>query len=110
MKERFRTIYSTVHDTLILDQANMYLLASAIAITGLDYLIVRLQPVAENSQHFGRLNISPLIYLLIVICVNTALAVFSFGREKEISYLLLSANIILALLVFVLEIFYLTSL
>jgi hypothetical protein len=73
-----------------------------------DELIWKSILVNRDLFIYEHLGIYPMRYLVVVLLINTSLGLFSYEKEKEISYLLLSANIVVSLLIFVLEIFYLS--
>jgi hypothetical protein len=63
--------------------------------------------VNRDVAVYLKFSIYPVKLLGIMLVLNTALALFSYFKEKEISYLLFMANIILVVFTLVLEIFYL---
>lgn len=56
-----------------------------------------------------RISIYPIKLLAIMLLVNTLLAIFAHTKEKEIGYFLFISNILLNVLVFILETFYLLN-
>ena len=92
------------------DYINLYLISASVLIFVINYLIWRISLVEKDIfiQSLGGLY--PIKYLLLAYIINGSLALFSYEKEKEIGYLLFSANLFLGILVLILEIFYLISL
>ncbi|MCL5411066.1 MAG: hypothetical protein M1324_04485 [Patescibacteria group bacterium] len=108
MRNYFSDGWVTIKKALFDDKVNFYLFAGTIAVVVTDALIWRGILTKRDLFIYEHLGIYPLRYLMIVLLINTTLALFSYDKEKEISYLLLSASVVVSLLVFVLEIFYLS--
>lgn len=92
------------------DRLNLYLLGGAILFFGADLLIWSLKLRYESIYIQSISGVYPIRFLVIILSINSLLAIFSSNKEKEISYLLLGANIFLTALIFVLEMFYFINL
>ena len=92
------------------DYVNLYLISAGILIFLVNYLIWKLSLVEKDIFIQGLGGLYPIKYLFLTYVINGSLALFSYEKEKEIGYLLFSANLFLGILVLVLEIFYLISL
>lgn len=56
-----------------------------------------------------RITLYPIKLLALMLGINTLLAIFAHGKEKEIGYFLFISNILINILVFALEVFYILS-
>lgn len=92
------------------DYINLYLISGNILIFLVNYLIWKLKLVDRDIYIQSLGGLYPIKYLAIVFLINGFLALFSYEKEKEISYLLFSANLFVGILILVLEMFYLISL
>ena len=92
------------------DSINLYLLSGNILILLIDYFLWRIRLVDRDLFIQTLSGLYPMKYLSIVFIINIFLALFSYEKEREISYLLFAANIFIGILIFVLEIFYIVSL
>lgn len=109
MKNYFSDGWAAIKKALFDDRVNFYLISASAVLFLTNFLIWRGVISKRYLSIYEHLGIYPLRYLVIVLLLNTTLALFSYDKEKEISYLLLSANIAVSLLIFVLEIFYLSN-
>lgn len=101
---------SLFKQAIINDYINLYILSVTIILYLLDYLIWKLY-LANRDIYIQTLGgIYPIRFLVIVFVINTFLAIFSYEREKEMSYLLFSATAFIGILVLILEMFYFISL
>lgn len=110
MKQHITNSYSFLKDALFDDVLDRYLLFSSIFLFLLDYFIWQRFLVGESIYVLLRISIYPIKYLAIIMVLNTFLAISAHEKEKEVGYLLLIGNIIVGVLIFILEIFYLTHL
>ncbi len=110
MKNYFKDGWLGIKKALFEDFINLYLFSATIFLALVDVLIWKLVLSTKDLFIFYGMGIYPIRYLMILLLINTTLGLFSYDKEKEISYLLLSANIMAAILVLVLEIFYLFNL
>ncbi|MEK9156433.1 MAG: hypothetical protein AAB360_04045 [Patescibacteria group bacterium] len=101
--------FDLVKRSLFLDRINFNILIIILTVGGFNLLIWKLRLGQEGAVAFQQLRIAPLPYLGIVALINLLLAVASYDREKEISYLLLSTTLFVTLLIFGLETFYLVN-
>jgi hypothetical protein len=99
-----------IKKALFVDIVDRYLLIASLFLFLTNYLIWRHWFLSGMYPIFLRVNIYPVKYLAIVIALNTLLSISAYEKEKEVGYVLLMGNIIVGLLCFTLEIFYLTHL
>lgn len=110
MRNYFADGWSVFKRALFSDYINLYLFSATIILFMADYLIWKFG-LGNRDIYITVLNgLYPVKYLAVILILNTPLAIFSYDKEKEMSYLLFSANIFIALLVLVLELFYLFNL
>ena len=109
MKDYVQDFKSTIKP-FFTDRINLYLLGTAVVLFVADFIIWTTKLRYESIYIQSISGVYPIRFLVIILSVNSILAIFSSNKEKEISYLLLGANIFLSLLIFVLEIFYFVSL
>lgn len=109
MKNYFGESLLVMKKALFSDKLNLTFLLSTIIVAFVDFIIWRARLEIPDLFVYTGFNIYPVQYLAIVLIINTLMAIFSYSKEKEISYLLLCTNIFLVLLVLVLEIFYLKN-
>jgi hypothetical protein len=107
VKNYFSDGWMAIKRALIDDKVNFYLFSATVASFLTNFLIWRSTLLQRQIYIYDYLGVYPMRYLVIVLLINTTLALFSYDKEKEISYLLMAANIAVSLLMFVLEIFYL---
>lgn len=107
MKNYFSDGFAAIKKALFEDYINLCLFSATIFLAVIDVVIWKVILSKRDIFIFNGMGIYPIRYLMILLLINTTLAMFSFEKEKEISYLLLAANIMATLLVFILEIFYL---
>ena len=107
MKNYLSLGYQATIRALFRDNFNLIVLTSSIVLLAVDYFIWnwRLESAELYVVSIG--TIFPVQYLFVIWLINLILAVFSYDKEKEISYLLLSASCFVGLLVLILEIYYL---
>jgi hypothetical protein len=108
MANYFKKSYYFIHRVFFDDLVDRYLLAAGIIIFFTDFLIWRSYLATPDIYVFLRIDIYPIKFLAIVMGLNFLLSATAHDKEKEVGYLLLLGNVILAILIFVLEIFYLT--
>ena len=106
MKNYLKTIKKAIFE----DYLNLYLLSGSLFIFLVDYFLWKLKLVDKDLYIQGLSGLYPIKYLLVIYVLNSFLALFSYDKEKEISYLLFAANIFIGILILVLEIFYIISL
>ena len=107
MKKYFSTGWQTVCEALFKDKWNLFFSISMLIIFLADLFIWKIFLQKFDLYVITLSGIYPVKYLAIILFINLFLGIFSYSKEKEISYLLFSANVFLSLLVFILEIFYL---
>jgi hypothetical protein len=110
MKQYITNSYSFLKEALFDDILDRYLLLSSIILFLVDYLIWQSFFIGEPLSVLLRINIYPIKYLAIIMALNTLLSISAHDKEKEVGYLLLIGNIIVGILIFILEIFYLVHL
>jgi hypothetical protein len=93
----------------VFDKYTYLLLLLTVVLCFADYWIWKIFFVNRDFLVYQRIGIGPFRYLIIVVAINTFLAIFSYFKEKEIAYLFLSANILCGLLILALEIIYRNS-
>lgn len=106
MSETFKQRIDIFKRLFLGDRISIWLTGSMVGLVTADYLIWKRALDNPDIYIYLRIGIYPIKFLAIIVLLNTALAIFSFGKEKEIDYLLMSANVFIALLIMVLEIFY----
>lgn len=105
MKNYITTLKSILNDKIIL-----WLVAPLALFSMADFFIWTRRLRYEDIYVFSINGVYPVRFLGIIILINSILAFFSYDKEKEISYLLIGASIFIAILIFVLEVFYLVNL
>lgn len=110
MKKLIINFYLLFKKALYDDVLDRYLLLTGLVLSVLDFIVWRTTLTDKDLFVFLRVNIYPVKFLAVVLVLNTLLTVAAHDNEKEVGYLLLMGNIIACLLVFVLEIFYITQL
>jgi hypothetical protein len=105
MKNIFQTLKSVYADRL-----NIILFSAIIIVFVADFFIWRLRLRYEDIYIFTLNGVYPIRFLGIILLVNTFVSIFSYEKEKEISYLLFSASLFISILILVLEMFYLINL
>jgi len=109
VKNYFADGFGAIKKALFDDHVNLCLVSGTIILVLTDTIIWKYILAKRELFLYERLGIYPLRYLVIVLLINTTLGLFSYDKEKEISYLLLSASIGVSTLIFILEIFYLIN-
>ena len=104
-KHHMEDIKKSVKDNSL----SIYLFIASIVLFFVDLSIWRKFLSFPDIYIYNRIGIYPVKVLLIMIIVNTSLSLFSFKKEKEIGYLLLSGSVFIAILVLFLELFYLIN-
>jgi len=107
VKNYFKDGWTAIKQALFEDYINLYLFSGVLFLAVLDILIWKLVLSTRELFIFSGMGIYPIRYLMVILIINTTLGLFSYDKEKEITYLLLSANVMASVLVFILEIFYL---
>jgi len=107
MTNYFADFATRIRNVFWFEKLNRYLLIASLLFSLIILLIWRRYLTGEDMLVFTGFNLYPVQYLAVVLLINTVLSYFSYDKEKEISYLLLSANIFICFLFFCLEIFYL---
>lgn len=110
MKKYHQVIYNLIKRALFADRVNLILLLSIITLFGLNIAIWQINIKERLAELSWQLPLSPLNSLFLIFGLNLFLSLFSYDKEKEISWLLLGASLMAALLIFTLEIFYLLNL
>lgn len=110
MKNYITSSYHFLKSVLIDDLLDRYLLVSTFFIFLIDYLVWHFYLAKDNLFVFLRIDIYPVKYLFVIIIVNIILMISAHDNEKEVGYLLLLGNIVASILIFILELFYLTHL
>lgn len=109
MKNYFLSTGQMIKKAFIDDQINRYLFLSSFVLFVFDYLIWKSHLENQDIAVLSLNGLYPIKFIAIILVINTFLAGSSYEKEKEISYLLISASIFAALLIFVLEVFYLIN-
>jgi heme/copper-type cytochrome/quinol oxidase subunit 4 len=95
---------------LIDDRINLVFTIFSIIIYLIVFLIWHFSLRYKNMYIYSTSGIYPVRYLTIILPLNYFLGIISYRKEKEISYLLFGAGLFIALLLLILEIFYLINL
>jgi hypothetical protein len=109
MKNYVLSTFQLIKKAFFGDLVNRYLFLSSLLLFLFDYLIWKSRLENQAIAVFSLNGLYPIKFIAIIIVINTFLAASSYEKEKEMSYLLVSASILVALLIFVLEIFYLIN-
>ncbi|MFA5927003.1 MAG: hypothetical protein WCT32_01565 [Patescibacteria group bacterium] len=88
------------------DKEDVYLFLASILLTAFDLVLWKMYQFSETTAFLWRLSLSPIYFLLITIGINIVLSLFASDKDENISHLLLAANIFIATLILILEIFY----
>ena len=107
MKNYFKTGLSLLQEVAIRNYKTRYLFFSSIILAVIDYLIWKIMLSGPDIFVYIRISIYPIQYLTIILAINTFLAFIAYEKEREISYLLFMANLLVGGLILVLEFFYL---
>lgn len=110
MKQNIINLSVSIKQALIDDILDRYLLIVSLCLFLIDFFIWRFFLSSDSLYIFLKINVYPVKYLAVVIMINTFLTISAHEREKEVGYLLLLGNIIVGLLIFILEAFYLIHL
>lgn len=110
MKKNIFNSYFFIRQALFDDLLDRRLFIFSLILFFLDFYLWKSFLSTDSLYIFLRINIYPIKFLAIVMGLNTVLAVSAYDKEKEVGYLLLIGNIILGILIFALEIFYITHL
>jgi hypothetical protein len=110
MKQNFKSLFIFLKQSLIDDANNRWLFLTFFTLSLLSYIIWNKYLDSLDFYASPRIEVFPVKFLAIIIIINTALGLFSFRKEKEITYLLFIGNVLVSLLVVILEIFYLANL
>ena len=110
MKNYFLLTGQLIKKAFIDDSINRYLFLISFFLFLFDYLIWKSHLENQDIAVFSLNGLYPVKFIAIILVINTFLAGSSYEKEKEISYLLISASIFVALLIFILEFFYLINL
>jgi len=103
-------IFIAEYRDFFIDKLSRRLFFGSLVFALFDYIIWARYLNSPDVFIYLRLKIYPVQYMALILVINTILAIVSFKREKEISYLLLMANLIVGFLTLALEFFYLFNL
>jgi len=109
MKLKIQNFFIYLKAAIFDDRVDMALFFGSLIIGIVDYFIWKKYLDSPDVYIFVKSNVYPMKFLAIIFCVNTVLAIFAHDKEKEIGYLVFIGNVIVAALILVLEIFYLTN-
>jgi ABC-type transport system involved in multi-copper enzyme maturation permease subunit len=109
METKRQNLFSYLKTVFVYDAVNRILLVLIFLFSAAIYLIWSNYIVGNGINVFMKVQVNPIKFLFFVIIVNLLLSAFSYQKEKEISYLLMIGSIIVTILVFALEIFYLQN-
>ena len=107
MKSYFNSLGVFFKEFLIDDAVNRYLFPLTLVWFVADYLIWHIYLSSPDIVVAIKIGIYPVKLLLVVLVINSFLAISSYKKEKEITYLLLIGNLLSVALVLILEIYYL---
>jgi len=97
-------------EILIDDRINLVFTMLSLVVYLIVFLIWRFSLRYNDMYIYSISGIYPIRYLTIILPLNYFLGIFSYRKDKEISYLLLGAGLFIAILLLILEIFYLINL
>ena len=106
MKNYFFSLAGYLKEVLFDDIKNRYLFITTLILSLGSFFFWERFLAGGDIQIYTRITLYPVKYLALVLILNTLLSIFSYNKEREISYLLFVANIVLVLLTWALEIFY----
>ena len=107
MKQYIVSFANLIKASVWQDLIDRYLILASVTFFLVDWLIWRTRLASPDVYVYLGFGVYPIKFLAVVLFLNSILAVFSYSKEKEISYLLLIGNIIVGVLILALEIFYL---
>lgn len=107
MKQYLISFGNIIKASVWQDLIDRYLLFVAVILFLADWLIWRTKLASPDVYVYLGFGVYPIKFLAAVFFINCVLAISSYNKEKEISYLLLIGNIIVGILILALEIFYL---
>lgn len=107
MKQYLVSLANIIKASVWQDVINRYLILASVIFFLVDWLIWRAKLATPDMYVYLGFGVYPIKFLAAILFLNTVLAVFSYNKEKEISYLLLIGNVIAGTLILALEIFYL---
>jgi len=107
MSKQYNLFLDFIKKFALSDRVNGLLLLASILLLIINIVLSKFTTAAGSL--FTKIGISPLSFLIAVYLINILLALTSYNKEKEISYLLFISLILVSLLIFALNIFYLTN-
>ena len=107
MKQYIVSFINLVKASVWQDLIDRYLILTSVILFLVDWLVWRTRLASPDVYAYIPFGIYPVKFLAVVMLLNTVLAVFSYNKEREISHLLMTGNIITGILILSLEIFYL---
>lgn len=99
--------YQILKESIYDDKVDRFLLLIGASLGFLDWYIWHRYLETPDIYVYTKLSIYPVRLLAVIILINLLLAISSYQKEKEISYLLFVGIIIAEILVLALEIYYL---
>lgn len=109
MKNYIQSSYAYLKSVLFDDLVVRYLLLVSVVLSLTEYYLWEKYLYNTDVYVYLKIGIYPLKLMALLLVINTLLAFFSYNKEKEISYLLLIGNVVIIVLYFSLELFYLNS-
>jgi|GEM_PF-901002 len=103
IKQFFTLLKNTLYDDIV----DRYLFILTLALFFLDYLIWHFAFPGRQIFILLKANLYPVKLLLVILIINTFLAIAAHNREKEVGYLLFMSSVFCSLLILILEFYYL---
>lgn len=110
MKKQVAVISALIKQIFLKDKVSALLFFLTLVIAVFIIIIWKLKLINFDTSYTWRVRFSPMQFLGLIFLINTALGFFSYNKEKEIAYLLFGGTLFITILIFILQVFYLTSL
>ena len=107
MKNYFTDGWRNIKVALFNDRINFLFFSITVFLAVIDYVIWKLRLEELDFLVITLNGVYPIEFLAVILLINATLAIFSYDKEKEISYFLFGSSIFIVILIFILEIFYL---
>lgn len=100
---------STTQESLIADKINRYLLISQLPMFGISFVVWIYVIERRDIFVYSVTNYFPLQIFCLIFILHLILSIYSYNRDKYISYLLLGATQLYILVIISLEILYILN-
>ena len=109
MQNYLKTNWQLLRAALWDDQIDRILFLLTLIFFLINYLVWSKYLSSPDLFIYLRISLYPIKLLALMLGINTLLAVFAHTKEKEIGYFLFISNILINVLVFALEMFYILN-